>query len=758
MAWLGGLGGFLLPAWALAVALAACAGALVARRRRGGSTVLGLAWVLAAAAVAGAAMLRVEAVTHSRTAELAEQRAYITATVEVTTDPRRREGEYEPFVIVRARMLEVAGRGSTSPGEVPVLLIADTSWERVELGSVVQVSGRAEPADGSDLAAVISTSRPPVVRTTPGGLLDGAAAVRSGIRQAVADAGPAERTLVPALVVGDDQGMPAEVVADFRTSGLTHLLAVSGTNLTLVVGFMLILARGIGVRGRGLMVVGVLGVLGFVLLARTEPSVVRAAAMGSVALVGMGAGGRERGVRALGVAVWILLLLDPWLALSIGFALSALATAGILFLAPPCRDALGRWMPRWLAEAIAVPLAAQVTCTPLVAAISGQVSLVAVAANMLVAAAVGPATVLGLAGGFAFLVVEPVGQLLGRVAGWCAWWIVSVAERSADLPTAAVAWSSGVASVTVLALLCVAIGWVLPVLLARPVRAAPLAALVLLLVVRPLPTPGWPPEGWVLVMCDVGQGDGLVLNAGVGGAVVVDVGPEPARIDACLDRLEVRALRVVVLTHFHADHVAGLPAILEERPPAELLVTPLEEPAAAAAAVRSQAREAGVPVRVPRPDSTRHLGRLTWQVLGPTGRFASGAAGAEGSEANNASVTLLVETRGLRLLLPGDLEPEGQAALARTFPGLDVDVLKVPHHGSSHQDEALLGSLGARVALVPVGADNSYGHPSARILDQLEDAGATVRRTDMAGDVALVVDDDGQLTLRELSTSSSAMR
>jgi competence protein ComEC len=573
----------------------------------------------------------------------------------------------------------------------------------------------------------------------------------------VSGAEGAERTLVPALVVGDDRDMPAEVTADFQVTGLTHLLAVSGTNLTLVVGFLLILARWVGIRARGLVVVGILGVAGFVLLARTEPSVVRAAAMGSVALIGMSSGGRERGVRALGVAVWVLLLLDPWMALSIGFALSALATAGILFIAPPCRDALQRWLPQWLAEAVAVPLAAQLACTPLVAAISDQVSLVAVVANMLVAPAVGPATVLGLTGGLVVLVVEPLGELLGRVAGWCGWWIIAVAERSAELPTAAVGWSSGPTSLAVLTVLCVVLGWVLPAVLSRRRWALPLAVALLVLVVRPLPTPGWPPAGWVLVMCDVGQGDALVLNAGSGSVVVVDTGPDPAALDRCLDRLGVREVHTVVLTHFHADHVGGLPALWEERPPGQLLVTGLAEPASAAAAIREQAAEAGVTLRVPTQGEVRRAGAITWQVLGPSPQLVSGAMAAEGSPANNASLVLLVETHGVRILLSGDVEPEAQQVLDESFPALRVDVLKVPHHGSAYQDLDLLTGLGARLALVPVGVDNDYGHPSGEVLTALERSGALVARTDLSGDVAVVAD-EGQLTLRELSTASSAMR
>ena len=220
---------------------------------------------------------------------------------------------------------------------------------------------------------------------------------------------------MPALVTGDDQAVPEQVQTDFRTSGLTHLLAVSGTNLTLVVGFLVLVGRWCGVRGRWQYLLAVLGIVGFVLLARTEPSVVRAAAMGAVALLGLGGNGRDRGVRALGVAVTALLLWDPWLAVSPGFVLSVLATAGILLLGPPWTEALGRWLPRWAAQAVAVPVAAQLVCTPVVAGLSGQVSLVAVVANLLAAPLVAPATVLGLLGGLVGLVWPAGGSGAGLV-------------------------------------------------------------------------------------------------------------------------------------------------------------------------------------------------------------------------------------------------------------------------------------------------------------------------------------------------------
>ena len=188
--------------------------------------------------------------------------------------------------------------------------------------------------DSPDLAAVLSTGRPPRVLTRPGRAAGGRGA---GAGRHPARPWPGRRP-TPARSSrrsssATTRACPTDLVADFRTCGLTHLAAVSGTNLTLVVGFLLLVARWVGVRARGLVVVGALGVVGFVVLARPEPSVLRAAAMGSVALVGLGSRGRDHGIRALGVAVLVLLLLDPWLASSVGFALSALATAGILFLA-----------------------------------------------------------------------------------------------------------------------------------------------------------------------------------------------------------------------------------------------------------------------------------------------------------------------------------------------------------------------------------------------------------------------------------------
>jgi competence protein ComEC len=247
----------------------------------------------------------------------------------------------------------------------------------------------------------------------------------------------------------------------------------------------------------------------------------------------------------------------------------------------------------------------------------------------------------------------------------------------------------------------------------------------------------------VVAACAVGQGDALALRAGPGAAVVVDSGPDPRMVDACLRRLGVEQVPLLVLTHFHADHVDGIAGVLSHRDVHEVEVTRLADPPGGVAEVAGAARSAGLTPEVATYGRTLTVGDVTLQVLWPTPDSPTTGPG-DGSTANEASVVMLAEVAGVRLLLTGDVEPEGQEALARLLPGLRVDVLKVPHHGSRYQDLAWLDSLHARLAVVSVGADNDYGHPAAQTIDDLADHGTTVLRTDRDGDVVVAVR-DGQL-------------
>lgn len=711
---------------------------LLARSRLAGSAVLAAALGVGAAAGLGAAA-RVSAATAGPIDDLAAERATATVHVRITGDPAVRpttsrfgRGEVVTVPVVVSR---VVARGLTTDVHSRVLLVTtDRAWTDLIPGQELRVAGRfAPPRAHTPTSALLQVRGPPPTAEVAPWRDRAAADVRAGLRSAVAGLAPDQRGLVPGLVLGDTSGIAADLTADFQVAGLSHVLAVSGSNLALLLGAVLGLARLAGVRLRALPVLGLVTVVVFVFVARPEPSLLRAAVMGIVGVLGLAAGRRGRAAPALCAAVIILLLVDPWLARSYGFGLSVCATAGLIFLAPPWRDRLARWMPRWLATALAVPAAAQAACGPVIVLLTDEVGLVAIPANLLAVPAVPPAMLLGVLAALTWPVCPPLARVFGELAGLPAWWIVTVARQAADLPGASLPWMVGVRGALVLALLTLAIVTV------RQVRVVALVALglVVVLVLRPsIPLPSlipgaWPPRDWLLVACDVGQGDALLLNAGPGAAVVVDAGPDPDAVDGCLRRLGVRRVPYLLLTHFHADHVEGLPGVLRGRRVAEIGISPLPDPPAE---VDRVTRWAGrIPLTHPAPGEQRQVGAVSWRVLWPSRLIA------EGSPANNASVVLLVEVRGVRMLLTGDIEPEAQAALRRAVPGLRVDVLKVPHHGSAHQDPAFLASLGARIAVASAGRDNDYGHPAPSTLRVLVQSAMRVLRTDRHGDVAIVL-------------------
>ena len=255
----------------------------------------------------------------------------------------------------------------------------------------------------------------------------------------------------------------------------------------------------------------------------------------------------------------------------------------------------------------------------------------------------------------------------------------------------------------------------------------------------------WPPPGWLLVACDVGQGDGIVVNSGPGRAVVVDTGPDPHLIDGCLDRLRIETVDLVVLTHFHADHVDGLDGVLDGRPVAEVRSSPVRDPPGEAAQV-SRLEEAGH-TRVGELRAGQHLevGGVTADVWWPAREIDAG------SVANNGSIVLTLVVGGVSFLLAGDIEREAAAAVLRKVQRDPdrwgaIDVLKVAHHGSGNRDDRLLDHVSGRIALISVGKGNDYGHPTPSTLAALDARGFEVHRTDLEGDLA-VVSRDGEIVV-----------
>ena len=697
--------------------------------------------VLAAVVVAaGTAAVRTGAREGSPLRALAEERATVEVALTVGSAPHRLTGAGPPRVVLDADVSAVESGGDRHVLSAGVLVFAPADgWDTLLPGQQLRCRvGLAPPARTDDVTAVLSARGPPEPAGGPGAAQRAASVVRESL---VGAAGrvlePRPAGLLPGLVVGDTRAMDPVLDEEFRLAGLSHLTAVSGANVAIVIAGLLWPLRRRAVDRRLQALVGTLGLAGFVVLAGPSASVVRAAAMGAVTLLALASGRVRAALPALGAAVVVLLLADPGLALDPGFALSVAATAAIVLLAPGwARRLRTRGWPHWPADAVAVSAAAGLATAPLVAGLSGTVSLVSLPANLLAAPAVAPATVLGLLAALTGVVLPGAGDVLVHAAGWPVRWVVLVAERAAGLPDAVTGWPAGTAGALVLGALLSATGWALWRF--TRLRRLALAALAALVVVGwPLrqPLDGWPPAEVALVACDVGQGDALVLPLGDGAGVLVDAGPEVGPVDRCLDRLGIDRLPLVLLSHLDADHVGGLPGALAGRTVGLVATGTLSPSDDRSATLDGLVHRVGATRSALVPGDRRESGGAVLEVLAPDPRRAASAAE---SAANDLSLVVRVTVRGLRLLLTGDLGAEAEARLVREGVDLRADVLKVPHHGSGDADPEFLAATGAAVALISVSADNTYGHPAPRLLGWLADAGMRVHRTDRGGDLAVV--------------------
>ncbi|MFD3928113.1 ComEC/Rec2 family competence protein [Streptomyces sp. NPDC058614] len=734
--------------------------------------------LLCVAAAAASAGLHGADLRRGPVPALALQYAQVTAEVEITSDPRltrpRIKGDHAAptAVLLDAEVRRVTrADGNVVVTRTPVLMIVDAGsargspqlaggrspWLSLLPSTRLRVAARLAPAlsGGDEIAAVLRVrgSAPPEVVGEPSGPQRFAGGLREGLREATDGLEADARALLPGLVVGDTSRVTPELDEAFKGTDLTHLLAVSGGNFTILLALFIGppglaqraerrgLAPRLGVPLRAAALFGGALTLGFVIVCRPDPSVLRAAACGSIALLAIATGRRRSLIPALATAVLLLVLYDPWLSRSYGFVLSVLATGALLTLAPRWSAALQRRrVPPRLAEALAAAGAAQAVCAPVVAVLSARVSLVAVPCNLLAEFAVAPATVLGFATLATASVALPVAKALAWCASWPVQWIADIARTGAALPGNGVDWPGSWTGALLLALVAAAVVFVGRRLLRYPWLTGACLVLFLLVVVQPPPLTrvitGWPPPGWRMAMCDVGQGDATVLAAGDGTAVVVDAGPDPVLVDRCLGALGITRIPLVVLTHFHADHVAGLTGVLRGRSVGAIETTGLEEPPDQAEFVRREAAARNIPMTRAVAGEWRRTGGLEWQVLWPPPSPASTPDGP-----NDASVTLLVRSAGLRMLLLGDLEPPAQQALLRSPAAAElgaVDVLKVAHHGSAYQDPDLIRRVAPRLALISCGKDNPYGHPAPSTVAALQAGGAVVLRTDEDGALAVV--------------------
>lgn len=558
----------------------------------------------------------------------------------------------------------------------------------------------------------------------------------------VADRIPSrEGGLLMGMTIGDTSKLDPGLEDAFRTTGLSHLMAVSGANVAMFLGAIGAVLKLLGARRRVTLVTLGLALLAFMAITRFEPSVLRAGAMATVTLAGVAFGARREAITALAVAALGLMVQDPFLVYSLGFQLSVIATLGLLIVAPRLKAALRGGS---VGAVLGVTLGAQLAVAPLLAMQFHQFSVASLPANVLAVPAVAPATVLGFAAAAAGALHEPAGVALATAARPALAWISAVAGAFSRVPNASVGLPGGAIGALVIAALSIAPLMVLR--LRRTIRGAPLVLAFALLVAttawgRALQPP--PPAGLRLTAIDVGQGDAWLVRTPSGATMLVDAGPDPRLILAKLRTLGVRKIDLMVLSHPHADHVEGTPAVITSIPVGRVLEPGLAAEIAALPAVRAAAHERRIPLEVVRRGDRYALGEAQLEILAPRDPLFTGTD----SDLNNNSIVMRIRYGSTCLLMSGEVQEEGQEALLQRPDQLRCPVMTVPHHGSKRMVPGFFAT-GARYAVISVGR-NDFGHPSGETLAALALARVRVLRTDGSGDVTIGIAADGAVEIRE---------
>lgn len=682
----------------------------------------------------------------------------------------------KPRYLLEAELRSFTRAGERSAAALPVLIIGDESYADIHLGDRLTTAGTLHASEPGDrTAALLRASRAPAIQPA-GGLAGLATGLRTGFADRARTLGASDAAgLLPGMVLGDRSAAPPDLTMAMQDTGLTHLTAVSGANCSYLLAFIFLLSRLVRLPRGWAAAAAILALAGFVLVVRPDASVLRAAVMGSIGTAAILSGRGKVPAALLCLCATVLLVVDPWLSGSYAFILSVCATAGLIFLGPQLTAGLARFLPQPVAVLTAVPLAAQVACSPVLILLQPNLPAYSLPANIAAAPVVPFVTIVGMGAVLVGYLFPPLDYPLLLASGAGAGWVAGVARFFAQAPGALLPWLPGPVGAAAMAAAAALLAFGI-IRLGRPpgdpdpdrarnrgrtssTSAAPgreptrhrgrrfaaaasaaIVVLVLAVVFIRLVQPDPSGQNWVAAACDVGQGDALAVRTGPHSAMLIDAGPDPPALDSCLDRLDVRTIDLLVISHVHTDHYAGAGAAGDGRKVQALAFS------SAVTGIPPEIAELSkdLGVRPERLNKGGHgeFGGVRWEVLWPpaTGAAAEPAGSTADLTENDSSAVLLVRTSGLNLLFTGDIEEDAARQMLRSSPELraePVHVLKVAHHGARNSGRALPEELRPLLALISVGEENTYGHPAAETLGRLESAGAEVARTDQLGSFIL---------------------
>jgi competence protein ComEC len=670
-------------------------------------------------------------------ATLAPERVVIEGTLK--TDPRR--STFGWSATAQVRRVEWPDGAATLRSSV--WISGSEEMPRARRGDLVGLEGVLRLPDDEGFAEALRHKGIPAqlqlqtftrVGPSPSAFVRATQGARNVVGRSIERVFPSkEAGLLLGLLLGDDSRLDPGLERDFRASGLSHLLVVSGGNVAMVLAPVLAAAALLRLSRWPKFAVGFGGVAFFTILTGAEPSVLRAGVMACIALVGVLAGRPRTTASILSAAVLGLLILDPWLVRSVGFQLSVTATAGMVALASPLAERFERFLPSPVATAAGATISAQLGVTPILLYHFHEVPLVTLPANIAAFPLVAPSLLLGAVAAGTGLAWFPLGKIVAAVAVLPMRWLELVADHLGKAPVGYLTSEGGplvlVGGTAVVAAVIVWIrtGW-------KPPRTATAVAVAVLPVfVWASALGSGPPDGFTVRFFDVGQGDAALLTTPEGATVLVDGGPQRDQVATEISALGIKRLDVVVASHPHADHIVGLPSVLA-RLPVGLLLQPGcdgEEPSPLQEDLDRAIADEEVDVRNPRAGDTYLVGLLRLDVLSPD-RCWTGTE----SDANNNAIVIRATYERHVVMIASEPEEPAQEWLLESGTDLRADVLKVPHHGAATSVSEFFDAVDAEVAIVSVG-ENDYGHPTAFTLDALWASGTQVWRTDHHGTITV---------------------
>ena len=556
---------------------------------------------------------------------------------------------------------------------------------------------------------------------------------RNALRQQVGDGlSPDVAGLIEGMVLGDYRLLGSRDLRAFRLSGLIHLCAASGLNVAILAGFIMWIGNRLRFSRRTILLFQVPLLLSYALAVGLSVPIQRATIVALLAAAAYFLGKDFEFISAMGAAVFYLVLSDPGAAAGVSFQLCFASALGVVLLYRPLCELLGSDKSK-IMGLLAITFAAQLVVAPLLLFHFGEVSLLAPLANLLALPLVAPVMALSMLSSLLWIAGLPLAAQLMGAAGLFTRIILLVA-RTIATPS----WSA----LHIYPFSPVWMAVFYPALAAsflgvKKWRKLGRAMLLLLIVTAVLC--GGILRGEALgatkdssiTFIDVGQGDATLLRARGGACILIDGGIEKNVLSKELRYRGLRYLDVVVLSHPEADHIGGMAGALDTCK-VGLLIHPGTKTSGIAGKLLGQAEETGVQVRVMREGDRLKVGEVELQAIGPPVDIPEGAA------MNEYSLVLRAEGPGFNLLLPGDIEEEGQGLLMRDPKEIRADILKVPHHGAfSETSEKFFSSIKPEIAVVCVGKDNPYGHPSGMTIGSLERCGSSVYRTDLCGDIVI---------------------